>query len=267
MEDCRGEEKQKQQQREKCRGGCERPASVCLCNVLPSETLETSTRVIILQHPHELRHKLSTVPLLQKCLRNSQVIVGRRLNMGSSPILDAICSQCDAEKSKCCHVLLLFPGEEATDLETWISNRAQSGMPDHPPQNENENGGILLLLIVIDGTWQHAKEMVKASLAFLSRVNALQVCLPHDRNTQGHSIWNSDLILRKEPFGGCVSTMEAVARSLRILEPTPFAFEIEHRLLSVLRAMVAFQFHNLKKPMKPRPRLHKKSHCPTPTSS
>jgi len=179
--------------------------------------------------------------------------------MGSSPILDAICSQSDAEKSKCGHVLFLFPGEEATDLETWISNRAQSGMPDHPPQTENENGGILLLLIVIDGTWQHAKEMVKASMAFLSSINAFQVCLPYDRNTQGHSMWNSDLILRKEPFGGCVSTIEAVARSLRILEPTPFAVEIEQRLLSVLRAMVAFQSHNLK-PMNPRPRLHKKGH-------
>lgn len=258
MEDCRGDENQKQRRREKCRGGCERPASVCLCNVLPSEALQTSTHIIILQHPHEVRHKLSTVPLLQKCLRNSQVIVGRRLHIGSSPMLDAISSQSGAENSKCWQVLLLFPGEEAMDLETWISDRAQSGMPDHP-QNENENGGILVLLIVIDGTWQHAKEMVKASMAFLSSINAFQVCLPYDRNTQGYNMWNSDLILRKEPFGGCVSTIEAVAHSLRILEPTPFAVEIEQRLLSVLRAMVAFQSHNLK-PMNPRPRLHKKGH-------
>lgn len=68
-------------------------------------------------------------------------------------------------------------------------------------------------------------------------------------------MFDSELILRKEPFRGCVSTMEAAARALRFLEPN--GPEIESRLLNVLREMVKFQASHLK-PMKPRPKLLKK---------
>lgn len=111
-----------------------------------------------------------------------------------------------------------------------------------------------LVLIVFDGTWKHAKEMVSASLPFLSKF-ASRVCLNYDVGVEGGNIFESDLILRKEPFRGCMSTMEAVARSLRVLEPR--GIEIEERLISVLRAMVRFQASYLK-PVKPRPKLLKK---------
>ncbi|CAH1445710.1 unnamed protein product [Lactuca virosa] len=62
------------------------------------------------------------------------------------------------------------------------------------------------------------------------------------------------LQLRKEPFGGCMSTMEAVARCLRVLEPN--GVDIEAKLISVLRTMVSFQASFLK-PLKPRPKLLK----------
>eukprot|EP01018_Ginkgo_biloba_P036855 Gb_09811 [translate_table: standard] len=257
MDNCR-EETRTKKKRELC-SGCDRVVSVCLCDFLPPQPFRTCTSILILQHPHQLRQKLATVPLLQKCLQNSQVIIGRRLQMGSSPILDALWHKSDNNKAKP-QALLLFPGEAAVDLENWVSIQTstpvQSGM-DHfsaNPLPENDN---LLLLVVIDGTWQHAREMVKASMPFLSRF-IVQICLPYDLNGEGHGMGNSDLILRKEPFGGCISTMEAVARSLRILEPQ--GVEIEQKLLAVLRAMVAFQFRNVQS-MKSRPRLLKKDQC------
>lgn len=131
----------------------------------------------------------------------------------------------------------------------WVSAQFSSNAAGHKVRREP------FYLIVFDATWKHAKEMAKGSLPFLSKFSR-QVSLPVDASLEGSSIYDSDLILRKEPFSGCVSTMEAVARSLRLLELD--GAEIEQKLLSVLRAMVALQACNLK-PMKPRPRMVKKS--------
>lgn len=97
--------------------------------------------------------------------------------------------------------------------------------------------------------------MVSASEEFLSKF-AKRVCLDFDENVSGGSIYDSELILRKEPFGGCASTMEAVARALRVIEPN--GLEIERKLIEVLREMVRLQASYLK-PIKPRPKLLKKS--------
>lgn len=96
--------------------------------------------------------------------------------------------------------------------------------------------------------------MVNASLDFLSKF-AIRICLDCDERVSGGSIYDSELILKKEPFGGCVSTMEAVTRALRVLEPN--GAEIEGKLVEVLRDMVKFQRMYLKH-AKPRPKLLKK---------
>ena len=93
-----------------------------------------------------------------------------------------------------------------------------------------------------------------ASAEYLSTF-AIRACLDCDFGETGGNIFDSELILRTEPFLGCVSTMEAAARALRSLEPN--GPEIETRLLNVLRDMVRFQASHLK-PMKPRPKLLKK---------
>lgn len=95
---------------------------------------------------------------------------------------------------------------------------------------------------------------MSASEGFLSKF-ATRVCLDYDGSVSGGSIYDSELILRKEPCGGCVSTMEAVARALRVLEPN--GMDIERKLIEVLREMVSLQAQYLK-PIKPRPKLSKK---------
>ena len=108
----------------------------------------------------------------------------------------------------------------------------------------------------MDGTWEHAQEMVKASLPFLSAF-VTQVCLPFDVRAEGHGVGESDLIIRKEPYGGCVSTMEAVARALAVLEAADGEM-VERKLMDVLRKMVALQASHFTAP-KVRPKLKKKS--------
>lgn len=92
---------------------------------------------------------------------------------------------------------------------------------------------------------------MRSSEEFLSKF-ATRVCLDSDENVDGGSIYDSELILRKEPHGGCVSTMEAVARCLGAVESN--GAEIERRLIGVLREMVRFQAGYVK-PMNPRPKL------------
>ncbi|KAL6337474.1 hypothetical protein AAG906_036788 [Vitis piasezkii] len=212
---------------------CSRPENVCLCGSLPSEPISTATQIVILHHPHEHRHKLSTVPILTKCLLNTHTIVGRRLRHGSSAMLDSLHSSSSTDQLP--RAIYLFPGPTST----------------HISQLNPKPGTVLILF---DATWKHAKEMVDASAEYLSTF-AIRACLDCDFGETGGSIFDSELILRKEPFRGCVSTMEAAARALRFLEPN--GPEIESRLLNVLREMVKFQASHLK-PMKPRPKLLKK---------
>ncbi|XP_062117735.1 tRNA-uridine aminocarboxypropyltransferase A [Humulus lupulus] len=213
---------------------CSRPNPVCICHTLPAQPIPTTTQIIILHHPHEAQHKLSTTPVLTKCLANTTALVGRRLRRGNSPLLDQLPP-----------AIYLFPSTHTSPAVNLSRLRdADSPASNHTPS----------VLIVFDATWKHAKEMVSASEDYLGKF-AKRVCLDFDENEIGGSIYDSDLILRKEPFGGCVSTMEAVARTLRVLEPN--GPEIEARLIEVLREMVRLQASFLK-PMKPRPKLLKK---------
>ncbi|OWM67249.1 DTW domain-containing protein 2 [Punica granatum] len=223
-------------QRRSCTA-CDRPLPVCLCHVLPAQPIPTATQVVILHHPHEARHKLSTVPVLSKCLLNSTILVHRRLRPGLCPLFD-----------KSPPAIYLFPPSGSSAPSIPLSQLRSSGILGDaaaPP-----------VIIAIDATWKHAKEMVSASEEFLSKF-AVRVCLDfdYDEGVTGGSIYDSELVLRKEPYGGCVSTMEAVARALRVIEPN--GVEIERELIRVLREMVRLQAQFLK-PMKPRSKLLKK---------
>ncbi|KAI3990064.1 hypothetical protein MKX01_013550 [Papaver californicum] len=99
--------------------------------------------------------------------------------------------------------------------------------------------------------------MVKSSLPYLSKF-ATRVCLKYDVEVDGETIFDSELVLRKEPFSGCMSTIEAVARSLKVLEENNNGVVIEGKLISILKTMVKFQSsHVVKKNIKPRPMLKK----------
>lgn len=97
--------------------------------------------------------------------------------------------------------------------------------------------------------------MVKASEGILESVGAIRACLDVDESLTGGSIYDDELVLRKEPFKGCVSTLEAVARVLGAIEDK--GDDIERVLIGVLREMVRLQAGFLK-PVKPRLKLLKK---------
>jgi len=156
---------------------CQRPLDHCLCALIPS--LDSRTRVVLLQHPSESTHALNTARLAALGLVNAELRVGEvfedlgeLLNRpGYRPVL-------------------LFPGEVAQVLTAY-------GDVDNTP----------LLLIVPDGTWRKARKLLYLNplLDALPRVTLAQVTPSRYR-------------LRKAPEPGALSTLEAVVQALNVLE-------------------------------------------------
>ncbi|KAJ0037498.1 hypothetical protein Pint_23355 [Pistacia integerrima] len=221
-------------------GNCERPIAACLCHIIPIPPMTTTTtKLMIIHHPHESHHKLNTARLLTKSLRHVTTHLSRKLlpshvtNQSPSPSPTT--------------TIYLFPPSPGSPAVSLSELKESINL-----QGDNRN----LLLIVFDATWKHAKEMVKASEGVLEGLGAIRVCLDVDESLKGGSIYDDELVLRKEPYKGCVSTLEAVARCLRVVEDE--GEEIERVLIGVLREMVRLQAGFLK-PVKPRSKLLKKS--------
>ncbi|GLC44497.1 hypothetical protein PLESTB_000066700 [Pleodorina starrii] len=95
---------------------CMRPHRVCVCTALPTRPLRLLGRILILQHPHELKKRLATVPLLQRCLDEESltVVVGRKLQHPvSNPALEALL---DGAQRGDYPLYVLFPGQGALGL-------------------------------------------------------------------------------------------------------------------------------------------------------
>ncbi|KAL9255679.1 tRNA-uridine aminocarboxypropyltransferase A-like protein [Drosera capensis] len=167
--------------RKLCPGICGRPASVCLWDFLPSEPTPTRTEIVVLHHPREHKHKLATVPILVKCLRDCEVVVGRRLRSGGSQMLDELYGEAVEGFGGGRRAVFLFPGNDSmpsVEIDHWHSTLTDANSKS-------------IVLIVFDGTWKHAKEMVSASLPFLSKFPTC-VCLSYDVAVAGGSIFRTD---------------------------------------------------------------------------
>ncbi|MHC8315568.1 tRNA-uridine aminocarboxypropyltransferase [Pseudomonas sp. LB3P31] len=160
---------------------CLRPETHCLCPLIPS--LDSRTRVLVLQHPSEVNHALNTARLAALGLSNAELIVGEVFED-----LPALLNQ-PGYRAR-----LLYPGEDAQTLQGYV-------VDDRP-----------LLLVVPDGTWRKARKML--------HLNPLLAALPRVTLAEGGV---SRYRLRKAPGSGALSTVEAIVQALQTLEaPTSF---------------------------------------------
>ncbi|MBF8795525.1 DTW domain-containing protein [Pseudomonas monteilii] len=162
---------------------CLRPLDHCLCPLIPS--LDSRTRVVVLQHPSEASHALNTARLAALGLVNAELRVGEVFD--DLELLLAISGY---------RPVVLFPGDGAGVLQAY-------GGGDELP----------LLLIVPDGTWRKARKLLY--------LNPLLAALP--RVTLGE-VGASRYRLRKAPGEGALSTVEAVVGALNVLE-SPLCFD------------------------------------------
>ncbi|CAM3784407.1 DTW domain-containing protein YfiP [Ectopseudomonas alcaliphila] len=134
--------------------------------------------MLILQHPSEVGHALNTARLAALGLRHAELRVGE--------VFDDLPQLFAQPDYRAC---LLFPGDDAAALTGYA--------PKEKP----------LLLVVPDGTWRKARKLLHLNplLAALPRVS-LNAAAP------------SRYRLRKAPEEGALSTIEAIAAALDVLE-------------------------------------------------
>lgn len=177
---------------------CRRPERVCYCRHLTS--IETATRVVLLQHPRERDVAIGTARMASLCLPNSELHVG--VDWEGSPALARALS--DPARPPA----LLYPGDGAIDVAA------------HPPPGP-------ITLVVVDGTWWQARKLVRS--------NPQIAALPRYAFVPPSP---SEYRIRREPRETYVSTIEALAHVLGVLEGDPGRFAA---LLSPFRAMIDAQ--------------------------
>lgn len=184
--------------RELC-SDCHRPPILCVCEALPKEKILTSTHVLVLQHPNEFKRKsLSTVPLMPLVLENCTVKVGYNFDPNS---LELVKKSLDKGKKP----LLLFPGPDAISLDDQDKSVERTIFSS--TEGSSDEGGDILLLI--DGTWAEARRIMMQSSILVDACQQVQFSLDYE------SIYDA---VRKEPEKHCISTLEACAESLMLLE-------------------------------------------------
>jgi DTW domain-containing protein YfiP len=178
-------------------------ASLCICALIPR--IVTRTRVVLFVHRAEDRKSSNTGRLATSCLTNSELIVRGHASEAAPRYVHAPSSE----------PLLLFPHEDAEPLDALFDAAACARLRD---------GSVPApTLLVPDGTWRQASK-VKKRVPGLEGVRS--VTLPRG----APSIYR----LRVEAHDTGVSTIEAIARALGILEGEA----IERALLYPFRAMV-----------------------------
>ena len=197
---------------------CRRPASVCYCSHV--RPIETTTRIVILQHPRERDVAIGTARMASLCLPGSELHVGVHWR-GSRAVADALSDPARP-------AVLLYPGPGAIDV--------LQDPPAHP-----------VTLVVVDGTWWQAKKVV--------RENPELAALPRYSFTPPAP---SQYRIRKEPQPTYVSTIEALVYVLGALERDeerfhgllePFRAMIDAQIACEARHRAAGSRH----PRRPRP--------------
>ncbi len=185
--------------REQCYG-CFRPVNYCHCDRIPS--IKNRTEVLILQDRREHFHPFNTARMVRAALGRCQLIVDRRNKLAEMDI--------PFKKNSG----LLFPSSDAVPLESLSP-------VDRPGQ-----------LVVIDGTWHQAKQILRD-------VPAIRALPKYGlRPTQP-----GQFRIRREPNETALATVEAVVAALRVLEPETSGFD---DLLKVFHSMVQVQIDHPK---------------------
>lgn len=157
---------------------CFRPLALCYCEDI--RLVENKTRIVIVQHPREQFHPLNTARIAEMSLRRGEVIRSAPAQVGSA-----------LQKRKVSpRAAILYPSRDAEALE-------ELSPEDYPDE-----------VIVLDGTWHHAKTLLR-DVQLLQSYRRVRFTPPAP----------SEYRIRQEPKEDYLSTIESVAHVLSVLEP------------------------------------------------
>ena len=243
---------------------CKRATSVCICNILPEEPLKTSVKIIILQHPNEIKKGLtSSVPLVKFCHNDTVIIrgvtfesngnVSRSFGRSSkkhssswwlSPFHHEELAEAfaDLENNP---PLLLFPSDDAIDLDDCqeLKHRYKRRVAskacicgNNNMHNVNEcsvkNSGRKTTLIVIDGTWVEAKRICRRSPTIIRDSISVKFVSPTE------SIINDIRRGNKDNF---LSSLEAIALAMTKIDTSAESYECSAIMTRALATVVEKQ--------------------------
>ena len=186
-------------QRGRCYG-CFRPKSDCFCDTIP--VIDNQTDVLILQHIRERFHPFNTARIVHKALKNSHLMVGYPKDLASTNLPLGP------------RAGLLYPGPAATLIS------------DVPPGQGPDQ------LVILDGTWNHAKTLLRD-------IPALHALPRYKLAPDSPGRYR----IRREPDAISLSTLEATVAALRALEPTTKGLD---QLLESFETMVDRQLAHSK---------------------
>jgi len=173
---------------------CFRPQELCFCAAIP--TIDNQTELLIVQHRRERFHAFNSARIVHQSLQRCRLLVDHTPELAtrfaSMPLSD--------------RAGLLYPGADARLLAELPSN-------ERPDQ-----------LIILDGTWSHAKTLMRdlPRLQMLPRYRLAPTSPGRYR-------------IRREPNAQALSTLEATVAALRLLEPGTVGLD---RLLEAFTQMI-----------------------------
>jgi DTW domain-containing protein len=199
--------------------GVTNPASCAACRLWRSECvcahaphLSIATRLIVVMHSKEWRKTTNTGHFARLAIKDAEV------RLHGAPTRQISCAGVESASAS---TLVLFPGRGANPLS--LDYIATLPRP--------------LTLLVPDGNWNQAKNMMRR-LPMLSQAHPVRLGGP-----------NLDLdCLRRNHLAGRMSTFEAIAQALGILEGA--ATEID--MLKFFRHILARMAHHSRRKALPR---------------
>ena len=216
---------------------CQKVPELCVCPEI--KQLSNRTHVLILQHPQEPDKTLGTAKLTNLSLKNSTLRVG----LSWPNLATALYGKGTAvpQHFNATRWGILFLGSGMAELkkalplsrEPRIVAVTKKGLPD---PEKDPAAASLDGIIVLDGTWSQAKTLWWRN-AWMLKLRRL-VLLPKAASLYGKH--------RREPKRECLSTLESVGLSLRLIEKNP---QLETELNKVLSALMT-RFEAMPKPEK-----------------
>ena len=151
------------------------------------------------------------MPLIGLSVKNVEICVGTTFEEGSHPLLDEALAMSDNNNDGNGNLgILLYPSEHAIPLQTYLETFATTTIASASSKDETtaEETRSSNILVVVDGTWAQTQTMVQNSKDTLRRLPSVMF------DDQTNSLFDS---LRQEPAEHCTSTLEAVARAIRLV--------------------------------------------------
>jgi DTW domain-containing protein YfiP len=177
-------------------------AELCVCAEVPR--LAPRTRLVVVMHHRELKATTNSARLALAAIDGSELRVRGR---AEAPFAAAGLGGAGDGRL----TLVLFPSEDAHPLDAAFV-RAHPGP---------------YTLVVPDGNWRQARKVLTREPAL---AGALRVRVPYAGPSRYH--------LRREPRLDALSTCEAIARALGVLEGPERGPDLQRRLEDVFQLMV-----------------------------